>query len=315
MSASHSLISVIVPAYNIEPYIQKCVGSIVEQSYEDLEIILVDDGSTDKTGEICDRLSKTDSRIRIIHKTNGGLSDARNKGIEASKGDYLAFVDGDDYISHNTLEKMHSALLRNNCDIAVCNIERITSDGVTEPFYEPVHCETVYENDEKYITLRQPSVCNKLFKADLFENIRFPVGKYYEDTFIYHELIFAAKKVVLTGETGYWYLKRRESIISNAGYNENYFDFVEAVYRRMVFLHSQGVDKYATEAGLSLYAALSNAYKYVPRNKQTEKGFETSRTLFNKAYELLMKKEEVSAKQKIRLFLLKRFPSLHAKLF
>ncbi len=315
MEIFQDIISVIVPSYNVEPYIQKCISSILNQSYRNIEIILVDDGSTDKTGKVCDQLAKTDARIRIIHKRNGGLSDARNAGIDIASGKWLAFVDGDDYLSTNALEAMHAACIRNDCDIAVCNIVRVTAEGKTEPFYEPVHCETVLENDEKYSTLKQPSVCNKLFKAGLFDNIRFPVGKYYEDTFVYHELVFRARRLVLTGENGYWYLKRNESIIDSSATNERYFDFIEAVYKRMEFLHDKGVEEYSVEAGLSLYGALSNAYKRIPRSKQTEKGFELSRRLYHKAYKMLIKKDKVIIKQKIRLFLLDHFPSLHTKLF
>lgn len=130
-------ISVIVPVFNVENYLEKCVKSIIEQTYKNLEVILVDDGSTDKSGFLCDELKKQDYRIKVIHKTNGGLSDARNAGIQVSTGKYLSFIDSDDYLERTALEQMMQAILISHSEIAICNIMRFYDDGCTEEFYNP----------------------------------------------------------------------------------------------------------------------------------------------------------------------------------
>ena len=123
-------ISVVVPVYNVEQYLEKCVNSIINQTYKNLEIILVDDGATDKSGKLCDELAKLDNRIMVYHKKNGGLSDARNYGVERATGDYIGFVDGDDYIDAEMYEKLYEAIKKENVDVAECNLKIIYSDRV-----------------------------------------------------------------------------------------------------------------------------------------------------------------------------------------
>lgn len=203
------LISVIVPVYNVKNYLKKCVDSILSQTYSVLQVILVDDGSTDGSGELCDLLAKCDKRIQVVHKSNGGLSDARNAGIEIAEGKYFSFIDSDDYIEPDMVESLYKLAKSTDCQITISNMKRFFSDGGIETFYEPVNQISVYEADERFETLKQPSVCNKLFLAELFNDIQFPKGKFYEDTFVYHELLYRAERVGLTGKVGYWYLSRK----------------------------------------------------------------------------------------------------------
>ncbi len=316
MNEVEGLISVIIPVYNVEDYLKKCVDSIINQTYKNLEIILVDDGSTDESSLICDSYLKLDSRIKVIHKKNGGLSDARNTGIDIAKGNYFAFVDSDDYIVNTTLESEINCLKNYNCQIAICNMIRYTVEGNTYSFYNPVDKVTVYKNNDRFKTLNQPSVCNKLFEAALFDNIRFPIGKYYEDTYIYHEVLFRANSVVLTGEDSYMYLIRSNSILGQPKYTIKYFDFIEAVYNRAIFLTDQNIQPYANEACLSLYAAIANAESNIQKNSETNKLFESSRKKYKEAYKILMNsKHKISTKQKLRLFLLRYFPVLHTTIY
>ena len=196
------LISVIVPVYNVKNYLKKCVDSILSQTYSVLQVILVDDGSTDGSGELCDLLAKSDKRIQVVHKSNGGLSDARNAGIEIAEGKYFSFIDSDDYIEPDMVESLYKLAKSTDCQITISNMKRFFSDGGIETFYEPVNQISVYEADERFETLKQPSVCNKLFLAELFNDIQFPKGKFYEDTFVYHELLYRAERVGLTGKVG-----------------------------------------------------------------------------------------------------------------
>ena len=141
------LISVIVPVYNVKNYLKKCVDSILSQTYSVLQVILVDDGSTDGSGELCDLLAKCDKRIQVVHKSNGGLSDARNAGIEIAEGKYFSFIDSDDYIEPDMLESLYKLAKSTDCQITISNMKRFFSDGGIETFYEPVNQISVYESD------------------------------------------------------------------------------------------------------------------------------------------------------------------------
>lgn len=310
------LVSVVIPVYNVEKFLQKCVASVLNQTYRNLDIILVDDGSTDLSGKICDELGNCDKRVTVIHKKNGGLSDARNAGLNVAKGEYYAFIDSDDYISSDMIEIMVNSARKNNCDIAICNMVRFSESRESTLFYHPVAQEKVLLGKERFKTLHQPSVCNKLFASNLFQNIRFPKGKYYEDTFVYHELLYLAKSVVLTGSNSYWYLERADSIVGSPKYTSRYFDFIEAVWERAKFLIANDVKPYGEEACLSLYAAFSNAEKYIKKDSKNKQKFKVAREQYNFAYTVLMKRSDgVNLKQKIRMFLLKYSPILHSKIY
>ena len=312
---SDLLISVIVPIYNVERYLEKCILSIQCQTYQNLEIILSDDGSTDHSGAICDHFAALDPRIHVIHKMNGGLSDARNAGIEAASGAYFMFIDSDDFIAPDTIEKLYDAAREHDCEIAVCNIVRIYDDGTTEPFYHPVDRLTVWTGQQRFETLKQPSACNKLFRAELFKEVRFPKGKFYEDTFVYHVLAYQARQIVLTGQDGYYYLSRRDSILGLPKYTDRYFDFIDAVYSRMTYLLGHGVTFYGEEACLSLYAAAANGEKCIQKTEQNAAKFQQMRSQYRTAYQQLMKSPRTGIKQKLRLILLRYFPRVHSRLF
>ena len=177
---NRDLISIIVPIYNVEKYLTECVDSIIKQTYKNLEIILVDDGSTDHSKDICDQYVKIDTRIRVIHKVNGGLSSARNAGIDIANGNYYMFIDSDDYIKEDMVELLYSVMIENQCDMTICNIIRFYDNGDVKPLYRVEKDGLCLDNLDKFETLVQPSVCNKLFNKNLFCFIRFPEGKFYE---------------------------------------------------------------------------------------------------------------------------------------
>ena len=309
------LVSVIVPVYNVEQYLEKCIESICSQTFTRLEIILVDDGSTDHSRRICDEWARKDIRIRVLHKENGGLSDARNAGIGIATGGWYMFVDSDDTITSDTIERLYEAATAHDCEMAVCNMVRIYDDGATEPFYNPVNELTVWVEQQRFETLKQPSVCNKLFRADLFQNVWFPKGKFYEDTFVYHILAYRANRIVLTGHNGYYYLSRRGSILGQSKYTDRYFDMVEAVYERMTYLLAHEVPFYAEEACLSLYVAVSNGEKYLAKTAENFIKFEQMRQWYQIAYDRLMKNPDTGVKQKVRLILLRYLPALHSLIY
>lgn len=310
-----NLISVIVPVYDVERYLEKCIESICVQTFTALEIILVDDGATDRSSNICDEWALKDSRIRVIHKANGGLSDARNAGIEVASGAWYMFVDSDDTITPDTIERLYLAAVEHECEMAVCNMVRIYDDGETEPFYHPVSDLTVWAGQQRFETLKQPSACNKLFRADLFRDVRFPKGKFYEDTFVYHILAHRTNRIVLTGHDGYYYLSRRESILGQPKYTDRYFDFIEAVYTRMAYLLEHQVAHYAEEACLSLYAAVSNGEKFIAKTADNAAKFAQMRRWYKAAYDHLMRHPDTNMKQKLRLVMLRYCPALHSVIY
>ena len=214
------LISVIVPVYNVEQYLERCVHSVLKQSYHNLEIILVDDGSTDKSGELCDQFKKVDSRITVFHKANGGLSDARNCGLDNATGEWVSFVDSDDWIHEDYIRNLYELAMANSCEIAVATY-CIVKDKVA-------HVKTVKNNTVKIMDKMESlksllyqkhfttSACAKLFKGELFSEIRFPIGKLYEDVEAIYNVFSLSNQVVFTNEILYYYFQRQTSIVRSA---------------------------------------------------------------------------------------------------
>ncbi len=227
----NELISIIVPVYNVEQYLEKCVNSITNQTYKNLEIILVNDGTTDSSGDLCDKLATVDNRIKVFHKENGGLSDARNYGVEKATGEYIGFVDSDDYIDVEMYEKLYEAIKKENADVAECNLKIVYPDRkelFTEKKYYQI-C-TKQEYLEEYLKIEKVfgSVWTKLIKSDIAKKIQFPVGKLYEDTYYAYKLIEVANKYVLMDNSFYNYLMRENSI-TNSKFNPRIFDLIEIV--------------------------------------------------------------------------------------
>lgn len=219
-----NLISIIVPVYNVENYLRKCVDSIINQSYKNLEIILVDDGSTDSSGKICDEYSLKDSRIKVIHKKNGGLSDARNAGMEIASGDFWGFVDSDDYIDSDMYSVLMENLLGAEADLSTCG-RIFTYDGKEIPKYSENNPVTLSGREAVKNLFLSNSIVNnaawdKLYKRELFDDIKFPVGRLFEDAAIMYKIFEKCNKIVSTKKQMYHYVQRSGSI-SNCKYNKN----------------------------------------------------------------------------------------------
>lgn len=245
MTTMVPLISVIVPVFKVEPYLQRCIDSIVAQTYQNLEILLVDDGSPDRCGEICDRAAQKDRRIRVIHKKNGGLSDARNEGIRSAAGELFLFVDSDDCIAPTMVETLYHQLAENQADIAMCGYEMFDAEGRRFPIkFELASDPLVLSGEEAtkrlLMNLEPPMVVawNKLEKRSLWENRSFPVGKQHEDDFTTYQLFYAAKKVVIVGEPLYFYFQRSDSIIG-VGFNEKSLHKIEAYQEACLFFKNK----------------------------------------------------------------------------
>lgn len=221
----NSLVSVVVPIYNVKDYLEECVLSITSQAYSDIEIILVDDGSTDGSSELCDVMKKEDGRIRVIHKSNGGLSDARNIGLKNSTGEYVIFIDADDTIKVGMLKKMVEAIEKNNADIAACAFETFTESRIIDNDYN-IGCNNICCDGHEIVKAlyqgRYQDIAfvawNKLYKKSLFHdnNVIYPKGRLYEDTFTTYKLLYNSKKVVLIAEPLYNYRIRSGSIMKSS---------------------------------------------------------------------------------------------------
>lgn len=214
-------VSVIIPIYNVEQYLIRCVESVMSQSYSHLEIILVDDGSPDKCPEICDLLSREDARIKVIHKENGGLSSARNAGLDVATGDYIAFVDSDDYIDKSMIEIMIVAVEKYGVPVACCGRVRVSNTNQNLMFNLPKEKVLTGEQAIKEVLLGgcvEEAAWDKLYKADIFKNRRFPLGEINEDVVQTIEILGACKSIVHVGKPLYYYCENIGSITQN-GYD------------------------------------------------------------------------------------------------
>ena len=208
-------LSIIVPVYKVERFLDKCVESILAQTFSDFELILVDDGSPDDCGKMCDAWKTRDERLKVIHKENGGLSDARNAGIEIAEGDYIGFVDSDDYIKPDMFEVLVKNLEQNNADISICGYMDVYANGVrNESEDRSVFAWNQKETIENILLGKLVSVhvVNKLYKHELFATVRYPVGKISEDAYIVMDILDQIHTAVFTPYSAYCYNHREDSI-------------------------------------------------------------------------------------------------------
>ena len=215
-------ISIVVPVYKVEKYLKKCVNSLINQTYKNLEIILVDDGSPDNSGMICDEFLELDKRVKVLHKENGGLSDARNEGIKLATGDFILFVDSDDYLELDGCQNLVDVIKNTKADVVSFNLNIVDENGSS---YDNLpYC---YDNTKKIIHMNYNNAiidtiyrkhirfeaCSKIYKSDIFDDIEFPVGMLAEDFAIFESVIKKSKKLVYFDNNIYNYLQRSDSIM------------------------------------------------------------------------------------------------------
>lgn len=231
-------ISIIVPIYKVEQYIRRCVDSLLGQTYRDFELILVDDGSPDGCGAICDAYAGADSRVRVIHKENGGLSDARNAGLEIARGDWVAFVDSDDWVAPEYLERLLAGMTEADADICECGILR-TDGTAAVPEQLPGNPEAYSTEDALRELIRDgvfhQYVWNKLYRRDLIGDIRFPKGKINEDEFWTYRVFGNAGRIAKISDPLYFYFQRTGSIMGGE-YSLRRLDALEAKAHRQHYI-------------------------------------------------------------------------------
>ncbi len=279
------MISVIVPVYNVEKYLARCVDSILAQDFSDYEILLIDDGSTDSSGKICDKYEEKNSCIRTVHKQNGGLSDARNRGIEESAGEFICFIDSDDYIAKNMLSTLYRLIIDNDADIACCSAMDVFEGKEVSQVKE---CrEFCCDQTESYKYLLRgdglPSACNKMYRKTAISDIRFMVGKLYEDSFFTPAVLKNVKKMAVTTASLYYYFRRADSITTKP-FTEKDFDELESynicykivselcpdalpcVYFRCNYAHFRLLDKMLQRDDYKTIPQYREVIKYLRKN-------------------------------------------------
>lgn len=228
------LITIIIPIYKVEEYLEKCVDSVINQSYSNLEIFLVDDGSPDKCGEICESYAKADSRIKVIHKKNGGLSDARNVAIDVASGEYITFVDSDDYVSDDYVSTLYELIKKNDCKISVSGYIRFEQDDVLktcnkvtkEYLFSPEEAVKVMFYQRKFDT----TAWAKLYHRSLFsDGVRYPVGLLYEDLATTYKLFQKSDKIAFAFKKTYFYLIRSTSIEGSPFSEKKYISLLKII--------------------------------------------------------------------------------------
>lgn len=261
------LITVVVPVYKVEEYIERCVNSIINQTYKNLEIILVDDGSPDRCGEICDNYAKKDKRIIVIHKENGGLSDARNAGIDIAKGKYITFIDSDDYITDDYVEFLYNLILKNNVKVSICSHTVLYDTGLkiekeTEEF-SVLDAKTAIRRI-LYDDGIDISAWAKLYETTLFKNIKYPKGKLFEDSAVTCKILSECEKIAIGSKSKYFYMIRSNSI-TNEKFNVKKMDLITSTKEMGKYILKKypdlqdGVDRRIMYAYLSTLSQLANS--------------------------------------------------------
>lgn len=260
-------VSIIVPVYQVEKYIRQCVDSILAQTFTDFELILVDDGSKDMSGKICDEYAGMDGRVKVIHKENGGLSDARNIGMDQAVGHYFMFVDSDDYIAPTMVECLYENISNEKADIAACNYLYFFENDRKKDFSTNINAEILTGKEIFYNRKNERNygvwtvAWNKLYKKETFGKVRFRFGKYHEDEFWANDIYQMDIKVVMIPECLYYYRQRDNSIMGKKNIEKN-FDIIEAFQERIyIYLKNE---KYADQA----YKVMVYSLEYLEESKR-----------------------------------------------
>ena len=306
-------ISIIVPVYQVEKYIRQCIDSILAQTFTDFELILVDDGSKDNSGKICDEYAEKDKRIRVIHKENGGLSDARNKGLDNASGNYFMFVDSDDYIAPNMAECLYKKISEAKVDIAACNYRYVFEDGKkdfsTENKAEVINANEIFYNRKNERNYGFWTIaCNKLYKREKFKSLRFRFGKYHEDEFWANDIYQMDIKAVTVSESLYYYRPRGNSIMGNKNIRKC-FDIIEAFQERIwVYLREEKYSSQAYKVLIFSLEHLNESKKLIKNEEDKEQFIDKERKIKNIIKKL--KKRKLSKIQKASLAIIGINPCL-----
>ena len=312
----HDLISVIIPVYKVEKYLCRCVDSVLEQTYTNMEIILVDDGSPDNCPVMCDEYARQDSRVKVIHQENAGLSGARNAGIDMAQGQWLAFVDSDDYLTAGFLERLYQACVDTGSSLSVCRWEYVRGETIPEHGTGETR---VYTGREMLANLYVPDgayfvvAWNKLYRKELFEDIRYPLGRIHEDEATTYRIYDKVRKAAYVDRSLYGYFVTPVSI--TRGFNPKRMDWVTAVAERLDFFEQKGYTELMVP-GLQALADGSIDIWFGLRDQLpgSEKQQEEIRTLIREGLRRVKKYGKFPLRTEIGYRLFLTWPGLYRKL-
>ena len=314
-----SQISIIVPVYNVEKYLSRCIDSILNQTFDDFELILIDDGSPDHSGSICDDYAKKDNRILVIHKENGGLSDARNAGINIASGEYIMFVDSDDYISKDMCEILYQRIIKDKSDMALCSVIGVNEEGEEIEKGTFIVDDRLLEEKDKFLGLGEANACayivawNKLFKKFLWKDIRFPVNKINEDEYVAHHLIDKCDKISTVSDSLYYYVQRDNSIM-NSACSLKRLDGVEACIERLKFMIAENLFNAMSYTVYLIINTMNGVYENLDMNVESvNKRVNTEKKEINKLFKKLITKK-VPIKTKIHMLIFVLNPHIYRQL-
>ena len=267
-------ISIVIPIYKVEKYLKKCVDSIINQTYTNLEIILVDDGSPDNCPAMCDSYKKMDNRIVVIHKKNGGLSDARNYGMKIATGKWITFIDSDDYVDEDYIEYLYNLALMTNSDISIVLPQIFYDNQLEVKKTNKKEIIKEYNSEEALITMLyqnefDTSAWGKLYKLNLFNDIDFPYGKLYEDISTIYKVILKSNKIAFSNQKKYYYLKRKDSIMGQK-FQEKDMDYIyqaEEMYNLIKIMCNSEVENAAKCRLLNANFSILMKIKFSRNNK------------------------------------------------
>lgn len=246
----NALVSVIIPVYRVERWLRKCVESVCGQTYPNLEILLIDDGSPDGCPEICEEYAGRDPRIRVVHQINGGLSAARNAGLDMAQGDYIIFIDSDDWIDRQMIERLYWYAEQEQADLAVGRILLVDENGELCKWEESSPCKgegyEIVTGKEALQGLTEMDiawsiVCNKLFRRSLWEGYRFPTGMTHEDEYVIHRILYHCRTIACISEATYYYVQRKDSIMADITIKKR-MDKMKALIERLSFFEEKELE-------------------------------------------------------------------------
>lgn len=310
-------ISIIVPVYRVESYLKKCINSLINQSLRDIEIILVDDGSSDDCGKICDEYAKKDNRVRVIHKQNEGLSEARNVGIMAAESPYIGFVDSDDYVAEDMYEILYENLVKNNAEVSVCGLYDCYCNKKVPQFAGNEFL--ILDNKQALKTALEGvkfsvNAVNKLYKKELFLEVKFPKGKLSEDAFTIPKILSKASRIVFDSAPKYYYIHRGESITTSS-FKPQDFNVVEAYKKNLKFVKNNFKDL-TPQAEFRLLWSYTYVFDkmILSENFKDKKCYKEIIAILRKNTLKMTLNPFFSLKRKLVMFILLASPKLYANL-
>jgi glycosyltransferase involved in cell wall biosynthesis len=302
-------ISIIVPVFNVEAFLEDCINSILAQSFENFELILVNDGSTDLSGEICNEFSRIDKRVKVIHKEYGGVSSARNVGVQLAQGEYIGFVDSDDRIDKEMYKELYQLCNDTSSDISICQLGREINGKLVNSHEEKYSLEMDHVEALRQLfkgNLYRFSLCNKLFKKNCFENVQFPEGRIHEDLATTYKLFVNSRKAIFTNYIGYIYVKRENSILTSL-FNERRLDAFLGWDEILRFVHERYPNLSNVVICTFAFGTVDNIHyilKQVEHKKDKGNYLKNIQPLVRKYFSKILHNKYLSLKYKLTLSML-----------